>query len=151
MFVDPYGEVTDYLLVDAQEALDLDHRLGRRGDVKQCEVRLAVLLDAVRKRLHSPRLDLGDRAAERSDLRFDLFRQRFDLLLRNVLARQEDVLVKSHFMPFQLDYPRPARSPSSPGKARTGSFEGGNTGGRTLRSCRKLFKNERAALRSAPG
>src|SRR5580704_287558 len=148
MFVDPYGEVTDYLLVDAQEALDLDHRLGRRGDVKQCEVRLAVLLDAVRKRLNSPRLDLGDRAAERGDLRFDLFRQRFDLLLGNVLARQEDVLVESHSVPFQLHELRPTQSPSSPGKARTGSFEGGNTGGRTAKILPRAHPNERA--RSPP-
>ena len=57
-----------------------------------------------------------------------------------VLARQEDVLVESHFVPFQLFKPRPTQSPSSPGKARTGSFEGGNTGGRTLSSCQMLAR-----------
>jgi hypothetical protein len=132
MLVDADGEVADDVLVDAQEALDLDHRLGGAGDVEKREVRLAVLLDAERERLQSPRLDLGDRAAERGDFLLDLLRQRLDLLRRDVLARQEDVLVESHFVPFQLFKPRPTQSPSSPGKARTGSFEGGNTGGRTL-------------------
>ena len=51
---------------------------------------LAVLLDAEGKRLRTPRLDLGDCAAEGGDLVFDLLRQRLDLLLRDVLARQED-------------------------------------------------------------
>ena len=88
---------------------------------------------------------------ERGDLRFDLFRQRLDLLLRDVLARQEDVLVESHSVPFLLHEPRPTRSPSSPGKARTGSFEGGNTGGRHLEGAAVAHRNERAALRSAPG
>ena len=63
-----------------ERALELDHRLGGRGDVQQREMRLAVLLDAERERLQAPGLDLGDRAAERGDLRLDLLRQRFDLL-----------------------------------------------------------------------
>ena len=61
---------------------------------------LAVLLDAEGKRFQTPRLDLGDCAAERCDLGLDLLRQRLDLLLRDVLARQEDMLIESHFGPF---------------------------------------------------
>ncbi len=41
--------------------------------------------------------------------------------------------------------------PLEPGKARTGSFEGGNTGGRTLSPAARSLLIERAALRSAPG
>ena len=149
MLVDADGEIADDVLVDAQEALDLDHRLGGRGDVQQREVGLAVLLDAEGKRLQTPRLNLGDGAAEGGDLGLDLLRQRLDLLLRDVLARQEDMLIKSHCWAFPIQ-PRPTRSPSSPGKARTGSFEGGNTGGRALKPCRTLA-SKRAALRSAPG
>ena len=92
---------------------------------------LAVLLDTEGKGLQTPRLDLGDGAAEGGDLGLDLLRQRLDLLLRDVLAHQEDMLIESHVGPFPIQ-PHPTRSPSSPGKARTGSFEGGNTGGRAL-------------------
>src|SRR6516165_7145920 len=143
MLVNTDGEIADDVLVDAQQPLDLDDRLRGPGDVQQREVRLAVLLDAEGKRLQSPRLDLGDRAAERGDLRLDLLRQRLDLLLRDVLARQEDMLIESHFGPFHFQPPRPTRSPSSPGKARTGSFEGGNTGGRTLEALPPLASIER--------
>src|SRR6516165_10624038 len=144
MLVNADGEIADDVLVDAQQPLDLDDRLGGRGDVQQREVRLAVLLDAEGKRLHPPRLDLGDRAAERGDLRLDLLGQRLDLLLRDVLARQEDVLIESHFGPFHFQPPRPTRSPSSPGKARTGSIEGGNTGGRTPEALPPLASIERS-------
>src|ERR1700691_429831 len=129
MLVHAYGEIADDILIEAQQALDLDNRLGRRGNVQEREMSLAVLLDAEGKRLQTPRLDLGDGAAEGGDLGLDLLRQRLDLLLRDVLARQEDMLIKSHFWAFPVQ-PRPTRSPSSPGKART--FEGGNTGGRAL-------------------
>ncbi len=80
VLVDPNREKAEDVLVEAQCALELDDRLGRRGDVEQREMRLAVLLDAERERLQPPGLDLGDGAAERGDLGFDLFRQRFDLL-----------------------------------------------------------------------
>src|ERR1700727_526160 len=102
MLIDAYGEIADDVLIEAQQALDLDHRLGRRGNVQEREMSLAVLLDAEGKRLQTPRLDLGDGAAEGGDLGLDLLRQRLNLLLRDVLAHQEDMLVESHFGPFQL-------------------------------------------------
>ena len=46
MLVDANGEITQDVLVEAQEALDFDHRLGGSGDVQHREVGLAVLLDA---------------------------------------------------------------------------------------------------------
>src|SRR6202453_5284322 len=103
MLVDTYGEIADNVFIEAQQALDLNHRLGRRGNVQKREMSLAVLLDAEGKRLQAPRLNLGDGAAERSDLRLDFFRQRLDLLLRDVLARQEDMLIESHCGPFHFD------------------------------------------------
>ncbi len=96
MLVDANGEIADDVLVDAEQTLDLDHRLGGRGDVQQGEVGLAVLLDAEGKRLEAPGLDLADRAPQRGDLRLDLLRQRLDLLRRDVLAHQENMLIESH-------------------------------------------------------
>src|ERR1700733_7297831 len=103
MLIDAYGEIADDVLIEAEQALDLDHRLGRGGNVQEREMSLAVLLDAEGKRLQTPRLDLGDGAAQRGDLGLDLFRQRLDLLLRDVLAHQEDMLIKSHVGPFQFN------------------------------------------------
>ncbi len=116
MLVDANGEIADDVLVDAQQALDLGHRRGGGGDVHEREVRLAVLLDAEGERLQAPRLDLGDRAAEGGDLCLDLLRQRFDLLLRHVLAHQENMLVESHVRPFQFN-----RVPRGALRAREGS------------------------------
>src|SRR4029077_247062 len=103
MLVNAYGEIADDVLIEAQQALDLDHRLGRRGNVQEREMSLAVLLDTEGKGLQTPRLDLGDGAAEGGDLGLDLLRQRLDLLLRDVLAHQEDMLIESHVGPFQFN------------------------------------------------
>src|ERR1700722_2327701 len=92
---------------------------------------LAVLLDAEGKRLQTPRLDLGDCAAEGGNLGLDLLRQRLDLLLRDVLARQEDMLIESHFGPFQFNrIPRGAlraRERLEPDRSKAGTREDGRS------------------------
>ena len=57
------GQPAENVLVDALLALHLGDRRGRRVDVHQREVRLAVLADAVGEGLEAPGLDLGDLAA----------------------------------------------------------------------------------------
>src|SRR5262249_37480161 len=98
---------------DALLALDLDHG-GRRGvDIHQREVRLAVLAHAVGQGLDAPVLGLGDLAAEPLDHALVLGGELIDLLRRQVLARQEDVFVQWHVLPFRLRL-GPAPSPSCP-------------------------------------
>src|SRR6185369_1901942 len=75
-------------------------RRGRRIDVEQREVRLAVLADAEVQRLHAPVFVLGDLATEAFDDRSELLGHVFDLLRADVLARKIDVLIKRHEMPF---------------------------------------------------
>src|SRR4029077_972719 len=137
MLVDAYGEIADDVLIEAQQALDLDHRRGRRRNVQEREMSLAVLLDAEGKRLQTPRLDLGDGAAEGGNLGLDLLRQRLDLLLRDVLAHQEDMLIESHVGPFQFNrIPRGAlraRERLEPDRSKAGTREDGHP-----RSCPTL-------------
>ena len=71
-----------------------------------------------------------------------------DLLRAHVLARQIDVFVQRHGMPFPCRVRSSGAKPFEPfGKAREFS-EGGNTGRRTMRSCRPC---RGTAVRSAPG
>ena len=54
------GDEAQHVLVEAELTLELGDRGRRRVDVDEGEVRLAVLLDAVRERLDAPVLDLGE-------------------------------------------------------------------------------------------
>src|SRR5690348_7650520 len=119
---DADGEIAQHVLREALLALDLGQRSGRRLDVEQRDVRLAVLADAVGEGLQPPVLVLGDLAAEAADDVGELLGQVLDLLRAQVLARQIDVFVEGHEMPFLGLSPMSstlAPSPSSPsGKAR---------------------------------
>ena len=80
----------------------------------------------------------------------DLLRQRLDLLLRDVLARQEDVLVESHFGPFQFNrVPRGALRARERLEPDVRRREHGRTD--TQGPAARSLQDERAALRSAPG
>ncbi|MNC54514.1 hypothetical protein D3C75_1040000 [compost metagenome] len=57
---------------------------------------LAVLLDPVGQVAQTPVLDLGDGTAAFFDQSLDGVVQRFGLLRRDILARHDRVLVKSH-------------------------------------------------------
>ena len=57
---------------------------------------LAVLFDAVGEVAQTPIFDLGDVPAALFDEGFQLFVQRFSLLRRDILPRDDHVLVESH-------------------------------------------------------
>ena len=86
---------------------------------------LAALLDLVGEALEAPVFGLGDLAPAFGDDVGILLRQRFDLRLGNVLARQENMLVQRHAMPFCSRFPHTVRgslslrriAPNGPGKA----------------------------------
>ena len=63
-------------------------------------MRLAVLLDPVGEGLDAPIFDLADRAAEIGDGGLELLGEGLRLLGGEVLASKENMLVKSHGLPF---------------------------------------------------
>ncbi len=87
------GEEAQHLGREAHAPLHLGHGRGRGIDVEQREVRLAALLDLVGEAFDAPVLALGDLAATLLDEVGEFFGQRLDLSVRDVLARQEDMLV----------------------------------------------------------
>ena len=87
------GEVAQHLGREAHTPLHFGHGRGRGIDVEQREVRLAALLDLVGEAFDAPVLALGDLAATLLDEVGEFFGQRLDLSVRDVLARQEDMLV----------------------------------------------------------
>jgi hypothetical protein len=93
MLVDSYREITQDILVQPLLPFHFGDRRGRRVDVHQGKMCLAVLPDSVGKRFEPPRLDLADRTAALLDYRFELVDKRFDLLAGNILPRQKYVLV----------------------------------------------------------
>src|SRR5207253_3492000 len=114
VFLDADAEIADHVFADALLALDLGDRRGRRLDVEQHEVRLAVLVHAVGEGAHAPVLGLADLAAGLFDNAGHLGRQFFHLLGARVLTREKDMLIKRHGGPF-LELARlPASSPSRP-------------------------------------
>src|SRR3989337_2637269 len=77
---------------------------------------LAVLLDAVGKRLQSPIFGLADRPAALLEDRAEALEKRVDLLGGNILPRQEYMLIERHGSPFLLR--------CSGAKPRMGALEG---------------------------
>ena len=94
--IDANGQGAQHVFVDRQLALHLLH--GRRRGVQSQEgvVTLAVLLDAVGEVAKTPVLDLGDNAAAFFDDRLDRIVEGFGLLRRDILPRNDDVLVERH-------------------------------------------------------
>src|SRR5688572_6135340 len=106
---------------------------------------LAIFTQPIGEGFHPPLLGLGDLASHLLDDALELCCKFFDLLRAGVLARQENVFVERHAVPFPCSRPHPARSPSSPfGKGskaqKAGTQDAGPRG-----PCRW------AAVRSAPG
>src|SRR6516164_7187791 len=114
VLVHPNREVAQHILADPLLSLDLVEGGRRRVDIEQGEMRLAVLTQTVGEGLHAPLLGLGDLAPHLFDDGLELGGQFFDLLGAGVLAREEDVFVEWHSMPFPCSLLHPARSPSSP-------------------------------------
>ena len=105
MGVDADGHEADDVLVEAHLALHLLDGRRRGVDVHQRVIGLAVLVDAIGQGLQTPVLDLRDLAAASFQNATQVFDQLIDLLVRDILTRKEDVLVKSHIVsPFRFRF-----------------------------------------------
>ncbi len=98
--VDAHREVAQHIFVEPLLPLDLVDHGRRRVEVHERVMRLAVLAQPIGEGLDAPLLELGDLAAHLLDDALELGGQFFDLLRADVLARQEDVFVERHGMPF---------------------------------------------------
>src|SRR4051812_14671625 len=140
VLVDADRHVTDDVLVDLGLALELGDDAGRSFEIEHHVMTLAVLGDAVGEGAQAPGLGLGDRAAVRFDDVGGGFRQRVDLGLGEVLARDEDMLVERHvslsfsfgrsLTPPDADAP-PAVVSMQPGRKAHGSRPGGGAHSRS--------------------
>src|SRR5687767_14153411 len=119
VLVDAHREVAQHVFRETLLPLDFADGRGRRVELEQGEMRLAVLADAVGERLDPPVFRVADQlAAETFDDALEVGRHFLDLLRAQILARHIDVFVQWHGMPFPVVV-RPAPSPSCPlGKAR---------------------------------
>src|SRR3984893_14419532 len=132
----------DDIFVDTHLPFHFGERGGRGIDIQKREMCLAVLLDPVGQGFHSPIFHFLDFATEGFDDSFELRRERLHLLGGNILTRQIDVLVKSHWAAFLFHSSRrPGAEPFEPGKARAAN-EGGDTG----RANRKILPAKRAPV-----
>ena len=102
MLVNAHGHIADDIFVDLRLALELGDAIARSIEVEQHEMRLAVALDLVGQALEAPGLGLGDLALVGFDNLGSCGSQRIDLRLAQILARQEDMLVKRHALPFSI-------------------------------------------------
>src|SRR5262249_50582081 len=119
VLVHPNCDVAQHFLAEPLLSLDLLEGGRRRIDIEQGEMRLAVLAQTVGEGLHAPLLGLGDLATHLFDDGLELGGQCFDLLRAGVLAREEDVFVEWHPMPFPCSLlPRREALRALSGKAR---------------------------------
>ncbi len=96
MRVDADRHEAEDVFVEAGLALKLGHRRGRGIDVEHDVMRLAVLGDAVGEAAQAPCFSLDHRSAVVGDDLGGVFRERIDLGLSQILAREENMLVKRH-------------------------------------------------------
>ena len=112
VLVDAHGDEADDVGRQTHAALHLGHRRRRGVDVQERVVGLAVLLDLEGDGLDAPVLGLADLSSAFLDDCGVFLRQGLDLGLRNVLARQEHMLIERHAVPFLLPLLSiPAHSP----------------------------------------
>src|SRR5581483_7807222 len=108
----PHREEADDVRGEAHAPLHLGHGGRRSVDIHERVVGLAVLLDLEGDGLETPILGLADFAAAFLDDLGVFLRQRLDLGLADVLARQEHVLVERHCVAFpSVCMSDPAQSP----------------------------------------
>src|SRR4051794_10624910 len=93
MLIDPDGEITQDVFVDALLPLQFRQRRSRRVDVHKRHMRLTVLAHAVGEGLYPPIFGLLDLSAHLLDDAGELRGQFLDLLRADILARKIDVLV----------------------------------------------------------
>src|SRR6516162_5744304 len=143
-------EVAQHILAEPLLSLDLVEGGRRRVDIEQGEMRLAVLAQTVGEGLHAPLLGLGELAAHLLDDGLELGGQFFNLLRAGVLAREEDVFVERHPMPFPCSLLQPGAKPFEPFRERLECSEGGNTGRRTISPAARHWPSSRP-FSSQPG
>src|SRR5215471_5250250 len=95
-FLHPHCHGTQHIFVDVLLPFDLGHRGSRCVHVEQGEMGLTVLADAISQGLNAPILGLCDAAAHLLDDALIVGRKFVDLLLRQILPRQKDMLVQWH-------------------------------------------------------
>src|SRR2546423_5195980 len=101
VLIDANGEIAQHVFGEALLPLDLGQRGGRRIELEQGEMRLAVLADAEGERLDAPVFRVADKLATKPlDDALEVGRHFLDLLRAEILARQIDVFVQWHGMPF---------------------------------------------------
>jgi hypothetical protein len=133
VLLDPDGNEAQDIVAEPHLALHLRHRGRRCVDVHQRIVGLAVLPDAEGEGTNAPVLNLADGSAIAFDNGFVLLGHRLDLLGRDILARQEHMLVERHenSLSFVVHGPPPAQSLfEASGKAFEQGLESGDTGSR---------------------
>jgi hypothetical protein len=94
--IDADGQIAKHVFIDRQLALHLLDRRRGRIDGQQGIVTLAVLLDAVGEVAKPPIFDLGDVTAEGFDQGLHFFIEGLGLDGRDVLTRDQHVLVSWH-------------------------------------------------------
>ncbi len=95
-FTDAEGHAAQDIFAEAHLTLHLGDSGMRRVDVHKRIVSFTIFLDAVGKGPQTPVFNLADSTTSTFDEALVLFDELFDLLCRNVLARQENVLIKRH-------------------------------------------------------
>jgi len=88
--------VTQDVFADAHLAFHFLDRSGRRIDVHQGVMSLAVLLDAIGEGLEAPVFDTPDFTAVSFDDTLVLFYEGVDLLSGDILSSKEYMFIKSH-------------------------------------------------------
>src|SRR5260370_15817613 len=96
--VDPGGEKAQDILVDAHVPLHLGNRRGRRVEIEENVMALAILLDAERERPKSPISPFFDFALTFGDHRRESIGKRLDLRRRDILARNKHGFVQWHYL-----------------------------------------------------
>src|SRR5207248_1763782 len=84
------------------------------------------------------------------DHALELGRQFLDLLRADILAREHDVFVKGHAMPFPCLQPSRRQALRALWERLESKFEGGNTGRRVTRPCRRLSHGETMSSEGMP-
>src|SRR3954464_1204953 len=150
VLVDTDGQIAQHVFGETLLALDFGECGRRRIELQHGEVRLAVLPDAEREGFDAPIFRVGDEfPAEAFDDALVGGGHLLDLLRAQVLAREVDVFVQRHDLPFPYVCSFRRQAPHALREGKRSSQEGGNTGRRTMRSSRMRVQ-KRAACTVRP-
>ena len=99
---DADGHVAQHVLIEAELAFHFGDERGLRVEAEQHVVALPVLLDPVGQAAQAPVFPLLDLAALGGEVAGDVVGDRLDLLLRDVVPRDEHGFVKRHMRSLWL-------------------------------------------------